>query len=81
MTNKRSKITIPTSISSRLEFKSKFSILEEISLKTESLTMFKKFAILSLLITTGLALSGCGNTLNGAGRDLESWGQTMQETF
>ncbi|MBP8793438.1 MAG: carboxymuconolactone decarboxylase family protein [Lutibacter sp.] len=28
MTNKRSKITIPTSISSRLEFKSKFSILE-----------------------------------------------------
>lgn len=43
--------------------------------------MPKKFAILMLLVTTSLLLSGCGNTLNGAGRDLESWGQTLQETF
>ncbi|MBL8641473.1 MAG: entericidin EcnA/B family protein [Alphaproteobacteria bacterium] len=43
--------------------------------------MSKKFVILFILITTSLVLSGCGNTLNGAGRDLESWGQTLQETF
>lgn len=61
----------------------KFSILDWyiFAQKTESLTMSKKFAILLLLLTTGFVLSGCGNTLNGAGRDLESWGQTMQETF
>lgn len=47
----------------------------------ESLTMTKKFAILSLLVITTCVLSGCGNTFNGVGRDLESWGQTMQETF
>jgi predicted small secreted protein len=47
----------------------------------ESLTMTKKFAILLLLVITTCVLSGCGNTFNGIGRDLESWGQTMQETF
>jgi predicted small secreted protein len=47
----------------------------------ESLTMNKKFAILSLLMITTCLLSGCGNTFNGIGRDLEGWGQTMQETF
>ena len=40
-----------------------------------------KFAILLLLGVVTLGLSACGNTLNGAGRDLENWGQTMQETF
>jgi predicted small secreted protein len=41
--------------------------------------MPKKFAILLLLAT--LSLTGCGNTLEGLGRDLENWGQTLQETF
>jgi predicted small secreted protein len=43
--------------------------------------MTQKFAILLLLVTTTCLLSGCGNTFNGVGRDLEEWGQTMQETF
>jgi len=43
--------------------------------------MRKKFAILLLLGTVSLTLSGCGNTFNGVGHDLENWGQTMQETF
>ncbi|HAJ90924.1 MAG TPA: entericidin [Rhodospirillaceae bacterium] len=43
--------------------------------------MSKKFAILLMLVTTSLVLSGCGNTLVGMGRDLESWGKTLQETF
>lgn len=43
--------------------------------------MNKKFAILLLCAGLTLALSGCGNTFHGAGRDLEEWGQTLQETF
>ncbi len=43
--------------------------------------MTKKFAILSLLVVTTCVLSGCGNTFDGVGRDLEEWGQTLQETF
>lgn len=43
--------------------------------------MLKKFAILLLLGATTLSLSACGNTFEGVGRDLENWGQTMQETF
>jgi predicted small secreted protein len=38
-----------------------------------------KFAIL-LAIST-VCLTACGHTFNGMGRDLEEWGQTLQETF
>jgi predicted small secreted protein len=51
------------------------------NLQKESLTMIRKFAILSLLVITTCALSACGNTFEGVGRDLEGWGRTMQETF
>ncbi len=40
-----------------------------------------KFVILLGLGVATLALSACGNTLNGAGRDMENWGQTVQDTF
>lgn len=43
--------------------------------------MLKKFVILFALIAVTLTLSACGNTLNGVGKDLSNWGQTMQETF
>jgi predicted small secreted protein len=36
---------------------------------------------LTLLILSTVSLSACGNTFNGAGRDLEGWGKTLQETF
>jgi predicted small secreted protein len=40
-----------------------------------------KLAFLSILIISCLSLSACGNTFNGAGKDLEEWGKTLQETF
>lgn len=40
--------------------------------------MQTKFVILLTLCVATLALSACGNTINGAGKDLESWGQTLQ---
>jgi predicted small secreted protein len=40
-----------------------------------------KFVILLSLGIVTLTLSACGNTFNGAGRDLESWGRTLQDTF
>jgi predicted small secreted protein len=40
-----------------------------------------KLALLSILIISSLSLSACGNTFNGAGKDLEGWGKTLQETF
>ncbi len=40
-----------------------------------------KFVILLGLGVATLALSACGNTLNGAGRDMENWGRTVQDTF
>lgn len=43
--------------------------------------MQKKFVILFALLVVSLSLSACGNTFEGVGRDLENWGQTMQETF
>ncbi|HOO51754.1 MAG TPA: hypothetical protein PLK94_10755 [Alphaproteobacteria bacterium] len=43
--------------------------------------MKAKFVILLALGITTLALSACGNTLNGAGRDMENWGRTVQDTF
>ncbi|PCI01466.1 MAG: entericidin [Alphaproteobacteria bacterium] len=38
-----------------------------------------KLTTLALLAL--LTLSACGNTLDGAGRDLQNWGQTIQDTF
>lgn len=40
-----------------------------------------KFVILPLLALSVLLLSGCGNTFEGVGRDLEEWGKTLQDTF
>ncbi len=40
-----------------------------------------KLFLLSLLAFSVIGLSACGNTFNGAGRDLEDWGKTLQETF
>ncbi|MDY0029572.1 MAG: entericidin [Pseudobdellovibrionaceae bacterium] len=40
-----------------------------------------KFVILLALGLTTLTLSACGNTLNGAGRDMENWGRAVQNTF
>ncbi len=40
-----------------------------------------KFVILLGLGVMTLALSACGNTLNGAGKDMEHWGRTVQDTF
>lgn len=38
-----------------------------------------KLTLLSL--TFLLALSACGNTMDGAGRDIEKMGQSLQRTF
>ncbi len=43
--------------------------------------MVKRFVILPALLLSVLALSACGNTMNGVGRDFEEWGQGLQETF
>jgi predicted small secreted protein len=43
--------------------------------------MTRKFVILLSLSVLTLTLSACGNTFNGAGRDLENWGHTLQDTF
>jgi|GEM_PF-1072499 predicted small secreted protein len=40
-----------------------------------------KFVILLGLGLATLALSACNNTMNGAGRDMERWGKTVQDTF
>jgi predicted small secreted protein len=32
-------------------------------------------------LIAGLALTGCSNTFNGAGRDIEHAGQKIQQTF
>jgi predicted small secreted protein len=42
--------------------------------------MKKLVAFLALVMVTGL-LSGCSNTAEGAGRDIEGMGQWMQDTF
>lgn len=47
----------------------------------KSLTFISKFVILLALLGTALTLSACGNTLNGAGKDMENWGRTVQDTF
>lgn len=35
----------------------------------------------TLALFSLLVLSACGNTLNGAGRDIEKAGQSIQKTF
>ena len=34
-----------------------------------------------ILFLTALVISGCSNTVDGAGRDLEGAGEWVQETF
>ncbi len=41
----------------------------------------KKLVAFCLSIMVIGLLSGCSNTAEGAGRDIEGWGQWMQETF
>ena len=41
--------------------------------------MKKTIALLTLIMVTTI-LSGCSNTVNGAGRDMEGWGQWMQNS-
>lgn len=38
-----------------------------------------KYVILSLMVMT--CLSACSNTVDGAGRDIEKMGQSIQKTF
>ncbi len=40
-----------------------------------------RFTIMALALVSSLALSGCGNTFNGMGRDIEKAGQGIQKTF
>jgi predicted small secreted protein len=40
-----------------------------------------KVVILPLLALSVLLLSGCGNTIEGVGKDFEEWGKTLQNTF
>lgn len=40
-----------------------------------------KFLAISCLIMVIGALSGCANTVQGAGRDIENMGQWVQDTF
>jgi predicted small secreted protein len=42
--------------------------------------MQKTIGLLSLIMVIAL-LSGCSNTANGAGRDVENMGEWMQNTF
>lgn len=35
----------------------------------------------ALILATGLALAGCSNTFNGAGKDIEHAGKTIQRNF
>lgn len=44
-------------------------------------TVFKVLAPVLLIVLVPMLLSACGNTLNGAGRDIESAGQKIQKTF
>lgn len=40
-----------------------------------------KFVILPALAVALLFLSGCGNTIEGVERDLDEWGQTIDDNF
>jgi predicted small secreted protein len=56
---------------------------EEVEYFTEGYPLMTKirFACLALALLSGLALSGCGNTVNGMGRDIEKAGQNIQKSF
>jgi predicted small secreted protein len=41
----------------------------------------KKLSTLACLFLVAGFISGCGNTLDGAGRDIEKAGEKIQETF
>ena len=40
-----------------------------------------KLTTLAILALTTLGLAACGNTLEGAGKDIERAGQKIQDTF
>ncbi len=42
--------------------------------------MKKSIAFLVIIMLIPV-LAGCSNTANGAGRDIENWGEWMQNTF
>lgn len=39
------------------------------------------FTLSMMIAATALFIAGCSNTLDGAGEDIEHWGETVQETF
>ncbi len=41
----------------------------------------KKLVALCFAVMLIALMSGCGNTFNGAGKDMEGWGRWMQDTF
>ncbi len=43
--------------------------------------MSSKFVILLSVGLLSLSLGACTNTFNGAGKDMENMGRTMQDTF
>jgi len=46
-----------------------------------SVNMSRRILIFSAFMAISLLLSGCSNTFNGAGRDIEGWGRSIQNTF
>lgn len=44
------------------------------------MTNFTKIFLVAMFLTT-LSVSGCGNTLEGAGRDISNAGGWIQDTF
>lgn len=44
------------------------------------MTKFNKIFLVTLFLSA-LSLSGCGNTLEGAGRDISNAGGWIQDTF
>lgn len=41
----------------------------------------KRFLLISALGFMAFGISACGNTLDGAGRDIEKAGRNIQDTF
>lgn len=43
--------------------------------------MYKKTALIIAFLMVGIGLSACSNTFHGAGQDIESAGEAIQDTF
>lgn len=41
----------------------------------------RKICIMTMAVVTLLGLTGCSNTLEGIGRDVENAGEKIQDTF